>query len=451
MKASIFLTALLAAFAAADEVPEFGVVGGTDRRPLSYEAPGTVKFVFSARKDGAPTDAWVVWTVKRDGAETLFGRGFAKAGEPLVVEAEAAEPGFLVATAGLERPEATETDAVAASSAPKRPPAVACVGAGASVGKLRTVEEPVDFDEFWAEVRAEAAAADPEKALTVALEDSVPAGTAPDAGRGSFSFELPVREGVPPAVGHVVFPKTTSGARLPLVVAFTGYDENDPRPTLRHPLWGLPNAIVAHVTTHGFPMGRDGSFYSRALDAVSSGGVGGAYGFRNKENDDPHTCYFRAMVVRDLAALKFLETLPQWDGKTVVAVGAHLGAWRAAAAAALGGGITGLAVWNPWLCDLGGAEKFGRARGWLPEWRPALGYYDGVAFARRIEVPCFVAEAPLASTTSPPAGAALFHAALRGPKKIEWKQGLVRGSRRIPENEARAAVSAVRELAGEAK
>ena len=426
--------------------------GGTDRSPASYAAGDAVRFSFSAREDGGPVDAEVSWTVKfDDGSEPLRGTGLAKAGAPLVVEARAPRPGFLVATGVAAGPGSAPGGGDGART--KRNPLAVSVGAGAGVGESPAMDEPGGFDASWEEVRAEAAAADLSAAKRVPLGEVVAdAAAAPDAGPGSFAFELPLGGGLA-ATGFVVEPKVRTGRKLPLVVAFAGYDEIDPNPSPRHPLWGLPGAIVAHVSAYGFPPGRDRAFYAEAFDAISAGGNGGAFAFRDEENVDPRSCPLRAVAVRDLAAMRFLETLEGLDGSGATVVGAHFGAWRATVAAAAAPAVSGAALWNPWLCDLGGAEKFGRPRGWLPSWTPALGFFDAVFLARRVFAPCAVVEAQLVSASNPPAGTALFHAALGGPKSVSWKNpgaGRVRAreSRRIPAGEVREALAAVAALSG---
>ena len=307
--------------------------------------------------------------------------------------------------------------------------------------------EPEGFDAFWADVRADADAVDVSAARRTPAERASRDGAASAAGPGSFAFELPVGAG-DAATGFVVMPKARPHGGLPLVVVFSGYSEIDPTPSARHPLWGLRGAVTAHLSTHGFPPGRDRAFYSAAYEEVSAGGIGGAFGFRDEENADPRTCYFRRIAVRDLAALRFLRTLPEWDGRRIELVGAHLGAWRAVAAAANDPAATGLAVWSPWLCDLGGAETFGRPAGWLPTWQPALGFFDGVFLARRVRVPCAVVEAPRAAPGLPPAGIALFHEALGGPKSIVWTPEGAPATKRVAGPGAAAgAVAALRDLA----
>lgn len=288
---------------------------------------------------------------------------------------------------------------------------------------------PEGFDAFWEGVRTEAAAADVAAAARVPLA-SVPASgfDALGAGQASFSFELPVPGGNS-ASGYVVIPRNVPPGGLPLVAVFAGYADSDPTPTPRHPLWGLQGAIVAHLTTHGFPLWRDRAFYAAESDRISAGGNGGAFGFANAENESPETSYFRRIAVRDLAALRFLESLPAWDGKGLSLLGAHLGAWRAAAAAANDGAATGIAVWNPWLCNLG---PDGGPRGWLPEWRPGLAFFDGAFLAAKVDVPCAIVEASADSAVNPPEGAALFHDSLAGPKSISWVRGSRSGAQRVP-------------------
>jgi len=352
-------------------------------------------------------------------------------------------PALLPAVAAALAPPSAPT----AQGAPPGGAAAPAVSATIAVPAApdRTMEEPAGFDAFWADVRADAAAADLSSARRTPPEAVSRGGGAAAAGPGSFAFELPVGPGES-ASGFVVLPKRSPAAKLPLVVVFSGYSETDPTPTARHPLWGLPGAIVAHLSTHGFPPGRAKAFYAAAFEEISAGGTGGAFGFLDEENADARTSYFRRIAVRDLAAMRLLESLPEWDGRGVTLVGAHLGAWRAVAVAANDPAASGLALWSPWLCDLGGAETFGRPAGWLPTWQPALGFFDGVFLARRVKAPCAVVDAPLSAPDLPVAGVRLFVDALGGPKRAVWTPGGRPATKRLPGPEAVA--GALEELRG---
>jgi cephalosporin-C deacetylase-like acetyl esterase len=176
------------------------------------------------------------------------------------------------------------------------------------------------------------------------------------------------------------------------------------------------DVLFVCVHPHGFLPGRDDAFYSAAFAAISNGGHGGAYGFRDAENADPRSCYFRGMVQRALAAVRFAKTLPAWDGEHVTFAGRGQGAFLAVACAALDGDATFLRLSAPWLCGLGLDTS------WQPSFQPSLRYFDAVNFAKRVDVPAQI-EADLLDTAHSPAGAARLYNALRGPKKLVFRQG----------------------------
>ena len=80
----------------------------------------------------------------------------------------------------------------------------------------------------------------------------------------------------------------------------------------------------------------------------------------------------------------------------------------------------------PWLCDLGGVTR-GRIRGWRPDWRPGLGYYDTVHFAARITCPVQIT-AGLSDWTCPPSGVQVLYNQLKGRKELTFYQGLEHGA-----------------------
>ena len=78
-----------------------------------------------------------------------------------------------------------------------------------------------------------------------------------------------------------------------------------------------------------------------------------------------------------------------------------------------------------------GGETLGRNRGsWYVHWTPALGYYDPVNLAKRIDpAKCFVniARAGLGDYVCPPSGLAILWNSLRGNKRVNWVQGAEHG------------------------
>lgn len=431
----------LAAAVRADVPPEAPLVlsVGTDRPPASYAVGKPAVFSVSATRGGLAVETDVEWTLRAaDGLILRSGKERLLPGAALAVTNVPAAPGFF------------RLDATAIDESGTRLPAVSAV-AGAGIAELPAVPEPDGFDAFWAEARAEAEAAD----LPAADVRPAAAWGAPGAeeaaararGTSLLGYAAPLGGKAAPATGWISVPRGAAPGSLPAVIVFGPYFERgNGLPRLAEWAAARPDAIVVIPDVHGFSPGLSDAARLAAFDRVSNGGNGGAYGFRDEENKDSRTCYFRGIAVRDLVSLRLLRNLPAWNGRATV-LGAGLGGFRALVLAAFGGdAVDGVAVRDPWPVDFGGAETFGRPRGWLPAWQPALGFFDAVNVASRVRVPCAVIGASLASRTAPPSGSALVFRALRGPKSIRWTQDENRDPSPGPAegDAARAALDALR-------
>ena len=383
--------------------------GETTRPPVSYRTGEPIEMRFTMQ-DAAPDGARLRWTVEKDGeSEPTSGIAHVAPDGALVLTNAMDRPGFLRATATL----------VDADGHPLRAggrPVSFTLGAGADVSALRNLPEPEDFDAFWAEAKREADAAD----LAAAEVRDAPA---PFRGKDRAfmvrTFRVPLGADAAPATGWIVAPGATPEGGLPIRVDFCDYGMGGQKP---EPWMHDKEAIRLLVNAHGFEPGRDAAYYRDFMYRVSNGGNRGGYGFRNAENDDPRTCYFRGMVVRDLAALRLARSLPGWNGKDLTLAGRGQGGFQAVAVAALDGGVSSCEIEAPWLCDLGAEQELGAAAGWRPAYRPALRYFDAANFAKRVRCPVDVARCGLADTTSPPSGVSVLYNQLAGPKAIRYVQ-----------------------------
>lgn len=398
MKAPLLAAAALAAAAQS----AFAVTGGPDRAdPVSYAVGDEVVWTF--RADAAPAPGSPIewrWTVSGDGPAATGSAPFVQ-NDPLVFSSVFSSPGFLRASATLVD---------AASGRPLRAGnglAAGVAAAGASIGEMPMPEEPADFDAFWADAKAEVE--DP--ALPGGSLVPPPPGTAPRIpGFRISAFHVPLGHGRMPATGWVAWPSGASERSLPMTVRFVDYGLG---PEAFPPDFDRGGLFVL-VHPHGFPADWDRKRRIEAFDGFSNGGHGGSYGFRDEENADPRTCYFRGMVQRGVASVRFARTLPMWDGEHVTFVGRGQGAFQAVACAAVGGGATECRITAPWLCGLGLDSS------WQPVFQPALRYFDAVNLARRVRCRVRI-EADLADSTHAPAGAARLFAALAGPRELVFR------------------------------
>ena len=145
------------------------------------------------------------------------------------------------------------------------------------------------------------------------------------------------------------------------------------------------------------------------------------YGFSAEDYKDPSQSYFRNMILRDVQALRYLKTIPEWNGRDIQLTGGSMGAFQATAVAALEPGVTDLSVFIVWMCDVSG-RSVGRLAGWLPEYTDNLNYFDSVNFASRVKCPTTISQAGLIDYTATPTGVAAYYNALRVKKSVTFVQ-----------------------------
>lgn len=141
------------------------------------------------------------------------------------------------------------------------------------------------------------------------------------------------------------------------------------------------------------------------LDADTYKEISRAFGKQNNSYlvnglDDRDAYYMKKVYLSCVRALDYLTSLPEWDGKNLVAQGGSQGGALALITTGLDSRITACAANHPALSDMAG-YKANRAGGYphlftkftgmdTPEKLKTLEYYDVVNFARLIKVPVFM-------------------------------------------------------------
>jgi cephalosporin-C deacetylase len=139
-------------------------------------------------------------------------------------------------------------------------------------------------------------------------------------------------------------------------------------------------------------------------------------------SEDRETSYFLNMYLRDSRALDYIQSRPDWDGKTIVIMGTSMGGQQSFATAGLNPGrVTAMIVNVPAGADFSG-DLHGSKRGY-PSWPvddPKLvetaRYFDAMNFAPAITAQSLVAPGFI-DTTSPPFGIFAAFNQIQGPKE----------------------------------
>jgi cephalosporin-C deacetylase-like acetyl esterase len=143
-------------------------------------------------------------------------------------------------------------------------------------------------------------------------------------------------------------------------------------------------------------------------DLLPNQGTGVSTSYQSIGNTDRETSYFLNMYLRDVRAIDYIASRPDWDGKTIIVMGTSMGGQQSLAAAGLHPKVTAVIVNEPAGADSNG-DLHGRKAGY-PNWPSANPkvmetalYFDTVNFAPRIHAPLMAAMGFI-DTIAPPAG-----------------------------------------------
>lgn len=382
---------------ALDDIPsdvEVYFVGETDKSPLEYEVGEEITFTVTLKADGETVSTPLfVYEIKQDGKGLVERDQVNAESGSAVIKTTLESPGFVKLYVAVTSASGTELKGVSPFNG----------GAGASVSKIsQAVAEPEDFDEFWQAELAKLDEVEPKVTIVKDLSDDYP---------GFNVWDVRIDCVGDPVSGYVAFPKDAEPASLPILVGYMGYGVVPLTPSVRS------NYIVFSVNAHSIENDRESEYYT----ALSRGELL-SYGFNYKENLDRNNVYFKNMILRDVQAVRYLKTLPEWDGKSISLNGGSQGGFQATAVAALDPDVSYLYTAYTWMCDVGSAGA-GRLPGWQPDYTDALRYYDTISFARRVK--CYTnISAGLGDDVSTPSSIMSMFNAMTCPKSLSFTQNM---------------------------
>ncbi len=411
---------MAASFFASPEKIEAGKLkfdGVTDKSPVSYRPGEKMKFVFNleyGQELPEGTQFYVQWT--RSGDDGLSRTGFEPIaeGRPVKIATSIDRPGFV-------RVQAVLTDVTGRRfnymlNNERMASHVFEGGAGAAVDDILPAnEEPADFDAFWAGCKGELAKVPLNPVVVDVPTNRIPAKFA--ATHRLQAVTVPCA-GPRPVTGFLIVPAGAKARSLPVVVSFDGYGEGGQGAYPDAWMYEVANAkIHFHVNAHGYELMREDAYYKDFFAKIPS------YAFDIEENMKPETCYFHGMALRVVRAFDFVKTLPEWNGRDLIAQGGSQGGLQTSWAGSLVEGLTECRPSVTWCSDIDGTSV-GRQGGWRPDFRPGLAYYDTVFHARRIPASCRleITRAGLGDYVCPPSGLAAQYNAANCPKSIVWMQ-----------------------------
>jgi cephalosporin-C deacetylase len=382
-------------------VPTLKLTALTDRPEAIYRQGEPVTFVFTLTDQGQPVkEAELKWTQSKDGVAPTT------SGVVKVVEGKASisgklsEPGFLQCRVSYQ-PD------------PKAAPLTAMAGAGIDPLLIKpSMPVPDDFEAFWAGQKKKLAAVPLKATLTPVTTTVV---------KDADCFDAQIECLGAPVSGYFCKPKNAKPKSLPIVLLVHGAGVRSAQ--LNSAAYWCKNGVLAmDINAHGIPNGKPPEFYKE----LEQGALKGYPAFGRESRD---TCYFLGMFLRELRALDFLCSQPEWDGTNVIVSGSSQGGFQAFAAAGLDARVTFFAAGVPAGCDHTGTAV-NRINGWPklvpngPEGKPdpkvqqAARYFDNVNFAARTKAKGAIVTVGFIDVTCPPSTVYAAYNALPISKRI---------------------------------
>ena len=369
-----------------------------ERTNATYKTGEAVTFTISLAPDSpVPPDAEVSCVINKDGVPPESQHTVKLAGGKATVTGKLDEPGFLLCRA-IWRAESKVLSALG----------------GAAVDPLLikpSLPVPDDFDAFW-EAQKKKLAAVPVKATLT---------PAPSPVKKTEAFDLQVDALGAPVSGYFARPVDAKPKSLPILLMVHGAGVT----TSSLPAaaaWAEKGMLVLNMNAHGIPNGKPPEFYKELEQTTLKD-------YRYLARDSREGGYFVGMFLREVRALDYLCSLPEWDGKTVVVYGASQGGFQAFAISAIDSRVTFCAAGVPAGCDHTGIVV-NRVNGWpkivpnLPDGKPdpkvleASRYIDNVNFAARTKAKGAYLTVGFIDTVCPPTGVYAAYNALPIPKGI---------------------------------
>lgn len=269
------------------------------------------------------------------------------------------------------------------------------VGAAVAPNRIRPGErEPADFDKFWAG-KLKAQAGIPMNAVETPVTTPPPTGV--DMSVVTFdALDSKVH-------GYLAKPSAPGKYPALIIYQYAG-------------VYKLPQSVPAARASKGWLV-LNIQAHNMAPDQATA-----PVTYFLSGNTDRETSYFLGMYLRASRAVDYIQSRPEWDGRTLVLTGGSQGGQQSLVAAALNPSkVSAVAVMVPAGADITG-DRLGRRQGY-PTWKsddPAVvetgRYYDIMNFAPRVKAPT-LATIGMIDIIAPPAGIFAAFNRIRSPKE----------------------------------
>jgi cephalosporin-C deacetylase len=269
---------------------------------------------------------------------------------------------------------------------------------------------PNDFDAFWKSKLDELAAVP----ANAHLEPG-------ESGNANVSYWKITMDNVRGTHIHGQLARPTAGEKFPamLILQWAGVYGLQEGWVTNHAADGW---LTLNIEPHDIPIDRSEQYYKELY-------AGPLKNYWMIGNEDRDTSYYLRMYLSCVQALQYLQARPDWNGKTLVVMGASQGGQQTIATAALHPqGITAVFPLVPAACDMY-APSIGRASGFPVWWNQTWGnrdankvheaskYYDPCNFAGRIKCPVLIGTG-LHDDAAPPSSVLAAANQITAPKQL---------------------------------
>ncbi len=326
---------------------------GEKKDAISYKTDETVGFRVELRDgEGLIPCHGFKWTLMGDGIITRSGIGDGANG-CMELRTALPAPGFVFLNVKVLDSEGKVIDRYDLNC-----------GAGVDITEIeQSYPEPHDFDEVWGELVSRLNKIDPkptEKKYFASGEKNNNGGAYPlydDENYLSYDITIPCAEGINPVKAVLTIPKKREGVKgsLGIKISFYGYGCDTAYPEC------MPDTAVLSVNVHGIENGREPQFYADYRESIS--------GFAQRDGDKKHISehYLYGVMLRDIQAVRYLFTVPEYDGTGLTVSGGSMGALQSVTVAScicrgyVKGRLKILNIAVPWGADMGKVEPANNA------------------------------------------------------------------------------------------
>lgn len=221
--------------------------------------------------------------------------------------------------------------------------------------------------------------------------------------------------------GYLFLPKDAQPGSCPAVLCPPGAGIKTIKDPLRHKYYAEAGCIRFEFEIHGLHP----DLPEERFREISTAFNGRENGYLTNGLDDRDNYYMKRVYLACVRAVDLLASLPEWDGRNMIAQGGSQGGALALVTAGLDKRVTACVANHPALADMArfklgevdGYPHFSRMSGMdTPDKLRTMAYYDAVNFARQIDCPTYMTWGYNDDTCPPTTSYAVYNV-LRGPKE----------------------------------